>query len=70
MTKKEAKLRKAKLAHDIRNLKDDYSGVLREDLPQEVIDEITAMMTELKEIHKEFPPIEHVPLHMRDLDEA
>ena len=70
MTKKEAKTRKAKLAHDISNLRADYAGVLREDLPQEVIDELSSMMAELKAIHAEHPPAVHVPLGMREVEEA
>jgi hypothetical protein len=70
MTKKEAKTRKAKLAHDIRNLKDDYAGVSKEDMPQDVIDELAGMMAELKAIHSEYPPAVHVPLGMREVEEA
>jgi uncharacterized protein HemX len=52
MNKKAMIARKKALAHDIRNLKDDYSGVLLEDLPQDVIDEVNIMMTELKELRE------------------
>lgn len=50
MTNKEMKKRKAQLAHDIRNLREDYAGVDKEDMPDEITVEIAMMMTELKEL--------------------
>lgn len=44
------KKRKAQLAHDIRNLREDYAGVDKEDMPDEITIEINSMMTELKEL--------------------
>ena len=50
MSVKEMKKRKAQLAHDIRNLREDYAGVDKEDMPEEVTAEIATMMVELKEL--------------------
>jgi hypothetical protein len=52
-TKKELIKRKQSLAYNIRNIKQDFEGVLREDMPQDVIDEVVAMMAEMKEIQAE-----------------
>lgn len=48
MTKKELIKRKQALAYQIRNIRADYDGVLKEDLPQDVVDEVVALMAELK----------------------
>lgn len=50
MTKKELKTRKNYLAHQIHNIREDYAGVEKEDMPQDVLDEISVFMTELKEV--------------------
>ena len=49
-SKKDMKKRKLQLAHDIRNLREDYAGVDKEDMPDEINDEIATMMVELKEL--------------------
>lgn len=48
MTKKEAIKRKQALAREIHNIREDYAGVTKEDMPQDIILEINAMMTEMK----------------------
>ena len=50
MTKKELIARKNHLAHEIHNIREDYSGIEKEDMPQDILDEITVFMTELREI--------------------
>jgi len=50
MNKKDMKKRKAQLAHDIRNLRLDYAGVDKEDMPEEINVEIATMLFELQEL--------------------
>ena len=50
LSKKDMKKRKLQLAHDIRNLREDYAGVDKEDMPDEINVEIATMMVELKEL--------------------
>jgi len=50
MTKKELIARKNHLAHEIHNIREDYSGVSKEDMPTDVLSEIDTFMVELKEI--------------------
>lgn len=50
MTKKELIARKNHLAHEISNIREDYIGVAKDDMPQDIIDEVDMLMTELKEI--------------------
>lgn len=47
LTKREAIKRKKVLAHDIRNLRADYEGVFKEDIPEDVAADLKTMMAEL-----------------------
>ena len=49
-TKKELITKKNALAYQIRNINEDYSGVSKEDWPQEVIDEVVQLMAEMREV--------------------
>ena len=51
-TKKELQKQKQKLSYKIRNIRDDYSGVLKEDIPEEVAQEIALLMKEMAEIRQ------------------
>lgn len=53
MTKKQMIKHKAALSYQIRSIRQDYAGVLREDLPEEVVAEVVALMAELKELREE-----------------
>lgn len=53
MTKKEMIKRKQALAYQIRNIRADYDGVLKEDIPSEVVEEVVALMAELKTLREE-----------------
>lgn len=48
MTKREMIKRKQALAREIHNIREDYAGVEKEDIPEDITQEITAMMTEMK----------------------
>jgi len=50
MTKKELIARKNALAHDIRNIREDYKYLNKEDIPAEVTAEVLAMLEEMKTI--------------------
>lgn len=50
MTKKELTKRKIALTHHIVNIKSDYSTVAREDIPDEVTEELKALMKELQDV--------------------
>ena len=52
MTKKEAIKRKQALAREIHNIREDYAGVEKEDMPQDILQEISTMMTEMKELRE------------------
>jgi len=52
MTKKEAIKRKQSLAREIHNIREDYAGVEKEDMPQDILQEISTMMTEMKELRE------------------
>ena len=52
MTKKELIVRKNALAHDIRNIREDYKYLNKEDIPAEVVAEVRAMMEEMKIIQE------------------
>lgn len=54
-TRKEKQLikRKAAITYAIRNIKADYSGVLPEDLPEEVTAEIAELFNELHAVRAE-----------------
>ena len=47
-TKKEMIKRKQSIAREIHNLREDYAGVAKEDMPEDIILEINSMMTEMK----------------------
>jgi hypothetical protein len=53
MTKKEMIKQKHKLAYKIRSIREDYAGVLKDDLPQEIVEEVVALMAELKALREE-----------------
>lgn len=53
MNKKDLKKRKLQLAHDVRNIREDYSRVLPEDIPDEVTAEINEMLAELKMLREQ-----------------
>ena len=53
MTKKEMIKRKHALSYQIRNIREDYAGVLKEDLPQDVVEEVVTLMAELKALREE-----------------
>ena len=53
MTKKEMIKQKHKLAYKIRSIREDYAGVLKDDLPQEIVEEVVALMAELKVLREE-----------------
>jgi hypothetical protein len=53
MTKKEMIKRKQALSYQIRNIRADYDGVLKEDIPAEVVEEVVALMAELKTLREE-----------------
>ena len=40
--------RKQSIAREIHNLREDYAGVAKEDMPEDIILEINSMMTEMK----------------------
>jgi len=48
MTKKEAIKRKQALAREIHNIREDYAGVAKEDMPEDIILEIDELMSEMK----------------------
>lgn len=52
-SKKELIKRKQALSYQIRNIRADYEGVLREDLPQEIVQEVVELMAELKVLREE-----------------
>jgi len=52
MTKKEAIKRKQALAREIHNIREDYAGVEKEDMPQDILQEIATLMTEMKELRE------------------
>ena len=52
-TKKEMIKQKHKLAYKIRSIREDYAGVLKNDLPQEIVEEVVALMAELKVLREE-----------------
>lgn len=54
MTKKELIRLKQHYARQIRNIRIDYSGVADEDMPDEILDEITILITRMNEIRVEF----------------
>ena len=47
MTKKEAIKRKQALAREIHNIREDYAGVAKEDMPEDIILEIDELMSEM-----------------------
>ena len=50
MNKRDLIKRKTALVHEIVNITDDYADVPKEDMPADVVAELTAFMNELKEI--------------------
>lgn len=48
MTRKEAIKRKQMLAREIHNIREDYTGVAKEDMPEDITEEINTLMTEMK----------------------
>lgn len=52
MTKKEAIKCKQALAREISNIRKDYVGVAKEDLPEDIIMEVSSLMSEMKELRK------------------
>lgn len=52
MTKKEAVKRKQALAREIHNIREDYAGVTKEDMPEDIILEISTMMSEMKSLRE------------------
>ena len=51
-TKKEMIKRKQAIAYRVRNIREDYAGVLKEDIPAEVAEEVTLLMAELKTLRE------------------
>ena len=47
-TKKEMIKRKQAIAYRVRNIREDYAGVLKEDIPEDVAAEVVDLMAELK----------------------
>ena len=52
-SKKELIKRKQALSYQIRNIREDYAGVAKDDMPQEVVEEVVALMAELKVLREE-----------------
>lgn len=52
-TKKELQKEKARLVHEIQNIKSDYRGVLAEDMPEEIASEIKSLTQKLLEIREQ-----------------
>lgn len=53
MTKKETTARIKAIAREVLNIKSDYSGVLQEDMPYEILEEIQTLLTEAKQLRAE-----------------
>ena len=49
--------RKQGIAHEIRNIKQDYADVLAEDLPTEISKELKKLMDELRSIHEQLEKV-------------
>jgi hypothetical protein len=52
MNKRELKARKTVLSYQIRNIRADFNGVLKEDMPTEIVDEIATLLAELHEVRE------------------
>ena len=52
MGKRELKKRKDVLSYQIRNIREDYTGVAQEDWPAETVQEVATLMTELKQVRE------------------
>ena len=50
LSKKELNKQKVKLTYQISNIRADYATVSREDIPDEVTDELKVLMAELKDV--------------------
>ena len=53
MTKKETTTRIKAISREILNIKCDYSSVLPEDMPYEILEEIQTLLTEAKQLRAE-----------------
>ena len=49
-TKRELTKEKNKLVHEIQNIKSDYAGVLKEDMPEDIVAEMSGLMKQLTEV--------------------
>lgn len=49
--------RKNSIAHEIRNIKQDYAGVMSEDLPTEICNELKTLMAELRTIREKLEKV-------------
>ena len=53
LSKKDLIKLKQSLAYKIRNIKDDYSGLIPEDMPEEIIVELKDLFIEMNDIRKQ-----------------
>lgn len=49
MNKRQLKQHKAMLTHQIQNIRADYKYMSKDDIPQEVVEEVCQLMEELKQ---------------------
>lgn len=53
LSKKDLIKLKQSLAYKIRNIKDDYSGLMPEDMPEEIVVELKDLFIEMKSVREQ-----------------